>query len=76
MVAVRKTRRGPSLAPPPEAIFLTLPQVCRRMQLSRPAVVKLIEGGRLAAIKAGRHWRISAESVEHLAKGGDQQAVR
>jgi len=76
MARIPKTKRGPSFAPPPEAVFLTLPQVCRRMQLSRPVVVKLIQSGELAAIKAGSHWRISAASVERLAVGNEQKDAR
>ncbi len=71
--------RGPSLDPPSEAVFLTLPQVCHLMQLSRAAVVKLIECGQLAAIKTGdgphAHWRIGAASVHRLAGAHDPDAA-
>jgi len=63
--------RGPSLSPPPGAVFLTVAQVCERMQLSRPSVIALIKSRQLSAIKVGRHWRISAASFDRLA-GGDE----
>jgi excisionase family DNA binding protein len=65
--------RGPSLDPPSSAVFLTLAQVCERMQLSRPSVIGLITDGTLAAIKVGRHWRISSASVDDLADGNQRQ---
>jgi len=61
------SNRGPSLYPPPVAVFLTVAQVCERMQLSRPSVIGLIKDRTLTAIKVGRHWRISASSVDSLA---------
>jgi excisionase family DNA binding protein len=66
MAQLQRSSRGPSLSPPPEAVFLTVAQVCERMQLSRPSVVALITSGQLTAIKVGRHWRISTVSVERL----------
>ena len=74
MPTVRPPSRGPSLCPPAEAVFLTVAQVCERMQLSRPSVVALITNGQLAAIKVGRHWRISATSVDRLSGGSDAGA--
>jgi len=60
------SRRGPSLTPPPDALALSVDQVCARLQLSRPSVVHLITSGRLFAIKVGRSWRISATSLDRL----------
>ena len=61
------SNRGPSLEPPPAAVFLTVAQVCERMQLSRPSVIGLLRDRTLTGIKVGRHWRISASSVNALA---------
>lgn len=55
--------------PPSDARALTLNQVCRLTQLSRPSVVRLINEKRLHAIKVGRTWRISAASLEALLDG-------
>jgi excisionase family DNA binding protein len=74
MARVHPPSRGPSLDPPPEAVFWTVAQTCKRTQLSRPAVVALIKSGRLTAIKAGRHWRISAASVDRLSGLDDSSA--
>jgi len=52
--------------PPSDARALTLNQVCRLTQLSRPSVVRLIKEERLHAIKVGRAWRISAASLAAL----------
>lgn len=54
---------------------LTVAQVCQRLKLSRPSVMSLIHTGRLHAIKVGRTWRISEQSIERLLappSGGDQ----
>jgi len=69
MARVKRPSRGPSLTSPPGALFLTIAQVCERMQLSRPTVVGLIHEGQLKAVKVGRHWRISTASVESLTDG-------
>jgi len=60
------TSGGLSPLPPNDARALTLDQVCRLMQLSRPSVVRLINEKRLHAIKVGRTWRISAASSAAL----------
>lgn len=59
-------RRGPALDAPPDAIWVTIAQTCHKTQLSRPSVVALIASGQLAAIRVGRHWRISAASLDAL----------
>jgi excisionase family DNA binding protein len=38
------------------------------LQVSRPSVAALIDSGRLVAIKVGRHWRISAASLDDLGR--------
>ena len=56
-------------------VALTVNQVCHRLQLSRPSVMTLIQTGRLHAIKVGRTWRISEQSLERLLappSGGDE----
>ena len=56
-------------------VALTVDQVCQRLQLSRPSVMALIQSGRLHAIKVGRTWRISEQSLERLLappSGGDE----
>ena len=47
-------------------IALTVDQVCHRLQLSRPSVIGLIKSKRLHAIKVGRSWRISQQSLDRL----------
>jgi excisionase family DNA binding protein len=47
-------------------IALTVDQVCSRLQLSRPSVIGLIRSKRLHAIKVGRSWRISQQSLDRL----------
>lgn len=73
-VPVQPPARGPSLSPPERAVFLTVAQACERMQLSRPSVVALIKSGQLRAIKVGRHWRISAASLQQLAGDDGSEA--
>jgi excisionase family DNA binding protein len=74
MAPVQSSSRGPSLNPPPEAVFWTVAQVCERTQLSRPSVVALITSGQLRARKFGRHWRISAASVRDLSNNTSDAA--
>jgi excisionase family DNA binding protein len=52
-------------------IALTLNQVCATLQLSRPSVVRLIESGRLRAVKVGRKWLVSISSVQRFINGGE-----
>jgi excisionase family DNA binding protein len=58
--------RGPSVEPPADAVFLTLDQVCRLTQLSRPSVIELVRKRRLAGFKVGRHWRIGSSSLQRF----------
>jgi len=61
--------------PAVSVVALTVNQVCQRLQLSRPSVMALIHSGRLHAIKVGRTWRISEQSLERLLappSGGDE----
>lgn len=59
----------PDNAVPEHVIALTLDQACKRLQLSRPSVVGLIESGRLHAVKVGRKWLISASSLDRFVNG-------
>jgi excisionase family DNA binding protein len=52
--------------PTAPVVALTVHQVCQLLQLSRPSVMVLIQTGRLHAIKVGRTWRISEQSLEEL----------
>ena len=51
---------------PYPVVALTVDQVCRRLQISRPSVIALITSKRLFAIKVGRSWRISQQSLDRL----------
>jgi excisionase family DNA binding protein len=59
----------PDDAVPEHIIALTLDQACKRLQLSRPSVVGLIESSRLHAVKVGRKWRVSVSSLDHFVNG-------
>ena len=60
---------APDNAVPVHVIALTLDQACKRLQLSRPSVVGLIESGRLHAVKVGRKWLVSASSLDRFVNG-------
>ena len=42
--------------------------VCRRLDMTRTTIMKLIKEGKLRASKPGGHWRIDAASVDELLK--------
>ena len=60
------SNQGSASRPPDPVIALTVDQVCHRLQLSRPSVLGLIRSKRLHAIKVGRSWRISQQSLDRL----------
>ena len=66
MVSKNPSSGSFELAPLEPVVALTVDQVCRRLQLSRPSVIGLIKSERLHAIKVGRTWRISQQSLDRL----------
>lgn len=48
--------------------FLTVTQVCERLQLSRPMVDGMIKRGELPHRRFGRNVRIPAEALEHMVR--------
>ncbi|MGA2929364.1 MAG: helix-turn-helix domain-containing protein [Solirubrobacteraceae bacterium] len=46
--------------------FLSIPQVAKRLQLSRATIYRWIDEGRLPALKLGKNIRLRADDVEQL----------
>jgi excisionase family DNA binding protein len=58
------TSRGPSLEPPPNAVLLTVAQVCLRLQISRPTLYGLLRSGQLKSLTIGRARRVPIAALE------------
>ena len=54
--------------------FYTPEQLAELLQVSKPAIYKWAQEGRIKAVRIGRTVRIPATEVERLLRGSDQTA--
>ena len=59
----------PSSSPPGNEQLLSRTQLCRKLNLSRPTVAKLMREGKLKAIVAGGSYRFSTKSIADFISG-------
>ena len=52
--------------------FYTPEQLAELLQVSKPAIYKWAQEGRIKAVRIGRTVRIPAAEVERLLRGGDK----
>ncbi len=52
--------------------FYTPEQLAELLQVSKPAIYKWAQEGRIKAVRIGRTVRIPASEVERLLRGGDK----
>jgi excisionase family DNA binding protein len=55
---------NPPHQPPPGALLLTVAQVCKRLQISRPTFYGLLRSGRLKSLTIGRARRVPLAALE------------
>ena len=60
--SMKKNPNGPSVTSLDKALY-SIPEVCKILSLSKATVYKLIEAGRLVAVKPTTHYRIPAKSI-------------
>lgn len=54
-------------------MYMSVMDVCERLKINRSTVLRLIQTGKLSAIKLARKWRVSEDSLaQYLA--AQQQA--
>lgn len=54
--------------------LLTPQEVCARLRISRPTLVRLIAEKKLSAVRVGVQWRISEESLENFVVANHSQS--
>ena len=60
----------------PQTEVLTLKQVAEWLQVSERTVLRMIDDGRIKAIKVGRQWRFRADDIEAYLQGGDKDGAK
>ncbi len=61
--------------PPTPSLWLTIPDVCRELKLSRPTVQRIIARGALVSVQIGRARRMPRAALERFANEMVDQAA-
>ena len=49
--------------------FLTVDEIGKLLKVERRTIIRLIESGRLRAVKLGRFWRVRRSDFQRFIKG-------
>ena len=50
--------------------ILTVSDVCQTLRVSKPTARKMLKSGTLPGLQVGKSWRVSADVLENLVRGG------